>query len=662
MNKSSSVLKYALLLIVSSLLGSITFAQEKPFHHDEYKWEAKPSRTKLRKEYKDYPAVVLRNYVAYEFTYGGENRELGLYSVEHRTIRVNNDDAIQAFNKIYIPVANEDDIIDIKARSINKKGEIIELDRENIKELKDEEEAQTLKIFAVEGVEKGSEIEYYFILKQSPNFFGRTYFQSKTPVLESSFELTAPNNLVFGLKTYNCDPEIKEETREEDHTYRLALQDIPALEEEEFMYYNPNRMRIDFKLDYNDFMGQKKLLTWADATTSVYQNIYTTSDVENINVEEFYNNLKLKENENTEEKIKSIEQYIKTNFQLVQTTGPQFVDLSSIVTNKYANIQGFVRLYAKLFTLADIEHELVMTTERDNVHFDGQFENWKNLVNYLFYFPETNEFMSPEEPFFRYGMVPFLLTNVEGLFIKPIQLGEVHTAIGRVKFIPPLSYEKSFDKLDISIDFKTMDIAEVTTDRFFGGYNAMSIQPYYSFIPEQNKLEVINSMVKMYSGDARLLNYEVINGEPNLSPLKEPFEVQATFETSSLIGKAGKNYLFKIGDVIGPQVEMYQEKPRVTNVENDFNRLYDRKISFKIPKGYEVKNLDDLNMDVSYEKDGDKIFAFSSTYEQKGRLVKVQVDEYYKEINVEKEAFEGFRKVINAAADFNKITLVFEKK
>jgi hypothetical protein len=65
---------------------------------------------------------------------------------------------------------------------------------------------------------------------------------------------------------------------------------------------------------------------------------------------------------------------------------------------------------------------------------------------------------------------------------------------------------------------------------------------------------------------------------------------------------------------------------------------------------------------VFYEDKGERTMAFTSTYKIAGNVVKISVVEYYKRVIYPLSIFENFRKVINAAADFNKITLVFERK
>ena len=106
---------------------------------------------------------------------------------------------------------------------------------------------------------------------------------------------------------------------------------------------------------------------------------------------------------------------------------------------------------------------------------------------------------------------------------------------------------------------------------------------------------------------------------------------------------------------------MYSEENRQNDVENEFNRGYHRELAVKIPEGYRVKNLDALNMNVE-AKDGNKTpYYFHSTYSVDGDTVKVNIQEVYQQIRYPADKFDDFRKVVNTAADWNKVVLIFEK-
>ena len=54
--------------------------------------------------------------------------------------------------------------------------------------------------------------------------------------------------------------------------------------------------------------------------------------------------------------------------------------------------------------------------------------------------------------------------------------------------------------------------------------------------------------------------------------------------------------------------------------------------------------------------------AFVSDFIIEKDKVIITDKEYYRNISLPKEDYENFRQVINAAADFNKVVLVFEKE
>ena len=140
----------------------------------------------------------------------------------------------------------------------------------------------------------------------------------------------------------------------------------------------------------------------------------------------------------------------------------------------------------------------------------------------------------------------------------------------------------------------------------------------------------------------------------------KPFRLKAVTESEDLVTKAGNNYLFKVGELIGPQIEMYQEKERVLPVENDFGRVYKRQIKVHMPDGYVISNPDAVNIHHFYEKDGEKIMEFHSYYTMENNILTVFADEYYKIVKIAPELYEDYRKVINSAAEFNKINLIFK--
>jgi hypothetical protein len=113
---------------------------------------------------------------------------------------------------------------------------------------------------------------------------------------------------------------------------------------------------------------------------------------------------------------------------------------------------------------------------------------------------------------------------------------------------------------------------------------------------------------------------------------------------------------------IGPQVEMYQEKPRQEPVEMDFPHIEERHIQFVIPAGYTISNPNDLNISQTYMENGQLTMGFVSDYVVKGNILSVHIMEQYRRTTYPLTQFQQFQKIINASADFNKVVLVLEKK
>lgn len=104
---------------------------------------------------------------------------------------------------------------------------------------------------------------------------------------------------------------------------------------------------------------------------------------------------------------------------------------------------------------------------------------------------------------------------------------------------------------------------------------------------------------------------------------------------------------------------MYNKEERKLPVENMFTREYNRKIVVNIPEGKTIKNPEILNMNVKSTAEGDDT-QFVSSYEIKGNQLIVTIHEVYSQIHYPVSDYPMYEKVINAAADFNKLVLIIE--
>lgn len=628
-------------------------------YYADYDWEENPEV--YQPETGSDGELVLKNMRVVEFEFEGE--QFYEFFLHHKMIYVNSDEAIERNNRVYLPTADVEEVLIQKARVVTSTGKVIELDEDDILEAKDEENRQSYRYFAFEGVDKGSRIEYFFLFKKYPEFRGtRTILQSDRDARDVSFELISPGFLKPKVKSYNGLPPLEDDTTlTEKYRYFIHMDTVPKLEEELLAPYRPNLMHVMHKLDRN-VRDNRELASFGFAAENVYENIYgERSKSTSKKLKKLLKEIEITKKDDTETKLRKLDDYIKTTFSIGDVPVKELAELDRVLESKAANVVGALKLYTGLLQELDIDHQLVLTIDRDRMKFDPEFEAFCYLSDYIMYFPDVDLYTSPSDISLRMGFVPAEFTHNYGLFIKPVELGEFKTGVGTVKYIEPVAYDKSNSNLYLDVDFKeALDEPSIHMRSEASGYNAQYLQTFYNLLDEEQKKEVVEGMIKSIAGEVEMENLasENMNG---IDFGVKPMIASADFKSSDFIEKAGRKYLFKIGELIGPQMELYQEEERKLNLESRFNRNYHREISFELPADYRVSNLDKLNMDVFHNEDGERSMSFQSSYTVDGNTVKVVIDEYYKNIEVELEDFESYRKVINAAADFNKIVLFIEE-
>ncbi|HMJ70033.1 MAG TPA: DUF3857 domain-containing protein [Cyclobacteriaceae bacterium] len=623
----------------------------------QYEWDGQRSRFSLSAEEEKLPELMLKSHVQYEYTF--ENDEFVMYATHHKIIYVNSNESIKKHNRIFISMNSTLNLKTLKARAINRQGKAVYFDETNLKEMKEEESGNAYRIFAMEGVEIGSEVEYFYTRKMTADMFNREFLQFDVPSKSSSMKLSSPRHLKFDFKSYNGLPEVNKLPDTTMNVYEVSAAGLPAIKEEPFSNHAANRQRIEFKLAYNTARSRARLYTWEDAAKRFYEILTKLSKGDQKAVEKFVANAKIDKSLKTADRIKKMEALIKVTVNINSEGGGEALSAPELILkNRVASKEGITKLYVSVFDHMGIKVQPVITCSRESLRFDGDFDTWSYLDDYMLYFPETKGFLAPYYPT-RYPLVPGQFTSQKGLFIEPFELGEVKSALGTIKEIPAASYLANQDNLDIDVMFdEGLESNSIAQRRSFVGYTADYFASFYEMLNEEKKKQMVEELIKQTAPDAQL-------GKWSARPIQKPdldwFEMSGEFKTSTFIEKAGPRVLFKVGLIIGPQTEMYRDEQRTMSVENDNNRNYDRVIRIHIPAGYTVKNADQLKMDFAFSPGEGNPYLFKSDYVIKGDVLELMISEFYKEIYCPLEKYEDFRKVINAAADFNKVTLILEK-
>lgn len=650
--------KFMTLMVL--LIPILSIAQNQKIILED--WDANPVIHKIDTKHDGEAAVILLDKRRIEYI--DDKEELLMYRTLHKLIHINSDNGIETFNTVYLPVADNNDIVSIKARTILPGGKIIEVSSENIKDLKDEDQQQ-YKIFAMEGLVKGCEVEYYYTYKRNSGHFGKEIMQSSFPVVIASMEVVSPARLVYDLKTYNTTAKPTDTVIDQKRYVNFTANDLNGVEEEKYAATEVNLLRCEYKLSYNLSRSKnEKLFTWDELAKRAYARYTTCSDKEIKKVNDLVSDMKVAKLTSEIEKITTVENYLKKNFHAIEDLYTEDAEnLEKIIKTKLANHNGIVRLYGAIFRNLGINHEYVLAGDRQKLIIERNFENWNNCDNLVIFFPDQKKYMAPTEVEYRFPWINPNWGNTPAVFCKTTTISNFTTAFADIKTLPLEDYALSKINTEAEIELnKTDDTLLVNIKQIYAGYPASNYKSMFTFASPEDQKMVIKEMIKFGTKSENVVSSDLQNKELETYYQNKPFILSATVKAGELIERAGSKIIVNVGDIIGPQVEMYQEKPRQLPMEIEYPHVLERTIKFKIPEGYIIKNPEDIKIDHTYKENGQITMGFVSTYKMEGDVLSIHIIEEYRKTSYPLSLYDDFRKIINAAADFNKVALVLEKK
>lgn len=654
-------LKFLIISVLFSILfGPLGYGQE--LYHQGYDWDAVPVVPKDTCIDTSDQAIYLIDKVVLQY-YFNDKDEFSMVETVHRKILIRDKQAIDDFNKVYINVDTSTDIVSLKARAVSASGDVVMFDKENIKEIKDDENGDS-KIFAIDGLAEGGMMELLYTINKSPNIWGRRFFQSGYPRLNAEFRLLCPEFLEFATHSVNNFPDAPGRLMDEERSYIALAKGIPGLPEEEYANYNTNLQMIEYTLAVNHNKSSARIYDFKQASQH-YWELY--NDIQDGELKEIKNILKgagVKKNMSQEEMIRAVDIYIKTQFLIVESiSGISKKDITPLIQIKVLDKEACMKLFVGIMRELGVDYQIILTTNRFQKTLCRDFESWGNLDESLLYFPGSQAYICPYSSYSRYNLLPFALIGNDGLFIKKIEYQGLESGVGKIQPIPVLPSEQSIDSLIVSAilppDFNDAiyDISYKMT-----GYRALFFLQAYSSTEDNKKEENALPYVKIISEDCDVDELKVTNADEPATFFLQPVVISAKVKTNAPVEKAGEKYLFNIGKLIGEQSHLYDEEKRLLPIEIEYQHKFYRLLTINIPEGFIVKNPEILNMETSYSRDGKTCTFFKSTYQMNGKQIKVEIMESYDIIRAPVEDYKPFSEVINAAADFNKLTLIIEKK
>lgn len=651
------MIKYAwTFCLLITLTSFMSHAQD---YRDEFTWDDRNWFESIDDK-DDEDVVILYRDRANEYGYDAAGNLTEHYFFRS-VVHLKSDKAVDEYNKIYINISSAEDLVEYNARVLYKNKPAKLLGEDALKE-GTTEDGNVYNYFAVEGAEEGCIIEYYYLMKKYPAYKGlSTTVQTDDPIKHYRFRIISPWNLIFTAVPVNGEMHVYNDTTDTVRNVLVAeVKDLSKVPEEAWANEARHKLMIMYKLLDNRATSSYNLFGFGDVSQTVYENMHFEVDKKALKaIGKFLKGVELDGTMSEEERIRTVENYIKKNVIVVDASSYELGNIKEILTNKVASRYGMTKLCYQALKYLGIQQEVILTCSRYEHFFNDTIENYAYLDRYILYIPSIDDYLMPSVQLYRLGVIPYGYINNNGLFVREVKVGDLRTGAGKIKSIDAYSAEHSSHDMWITATIKDdLSAARVEMKEQMTGYDALNYQPYFDYVKEEDVQDLLEAPIKNFGEDIEVISVEAENkGVDHL--MKDPYIVNSVYENEALVELAGKNILFKIGELIGPQAEMYQEDKRVMDVENTHLHQYYREIRFTIPDGYTCNNLDDLILDVNPFEE--KHTLFTSEYKVEGNEVVVTVREVYDKMQLPRSDYEHFRAVINAAADFNKITLVLEK-
>ena len=634
------------------ILFTYTISSYSQYYMD-YNWENDVNTIDVAVNNTNESSVGFFEKTIVEFISGKFSNTVIKYETHHYQIKILNDKGVSKHSNIVIPMNEVINLIDIKVRILDENGEVIEFDNNTISKLDDFESSVNFRTFNLDGIKPNSTIEVLYTLEKQYNIHGNKILQKSYSINKSEF-LLFPGPTEATIKAYGVSSKIEDTIINTLPVKTIRVVDIPAIIDEEYATAIANRQRLSFQCPLpEDNMNQE------DYWENIVSNISPIMFPKNIHPKILELSSKLiQRNENNEYNIANkIDDYIKNNFTILENENASLNNINYILENKTSNDFSIIQVYTQLLTASGINYEIVITSNRYYNRFDSEFFDPNMLREFLIYFPKEKKYIAPNRLEYRIGEAPFNLLGNYGIYFDKFldfyfsEIIQNDQSYSKIKRDINVGFERKFKKVIIN------EYQEYT------GHWAINNRSMLKFSDEKESVAFKDYLTASGIKNKKIINYEIINEELFQKNYNTPFIVNSKISTETLTKRIKNGYEVKIGNVIGMQSQLYGEIDRVHPIEITYPNQYDYRIIIKIPKGYIIEGLEGLIYNKNYiSLMGNKICKFESNYEINDKEIIISIQEFYKNLRYQKNRYDEFRNVINAASDFYHTSIKFIKK
>ncbi|RYZ50252.1 MAG: DUF3857 domain-containing protein, partial [Sphingobacteriales bacterium] len=428
------------IVIITALLAALctpfAFAQQS----GSSEWKPAPAIHDVPKSFSKESAVFVLDKRHIE--YKSNEKETYVLRTVHRIIKVLDDKGIEGFNKMSVSTGPGREVGPIKARTILPGGKVINVTQDKIR-LTKSDDGQEEYVFAMEGMEKNAEVEILYTERREFALFGTEVLQFGIPTMTADFTLITPSSLRFETKGYNGLAATKDTVIDESRIHQTVVRDIPSLEEEPYSNHEAHLMRVSYRLSFSERDNPDvRLFTWNDLAKRLYEQMYVFTDKERKVTEKYLKTLGVSAQDSDEEKIRKIEDGLKTNIHMSdEISDESYLNFDKIVDKKLTTENAYCRFFSSCLKSAGVNFEYGLTSNRFNFPLDDKFENWKLLEIPVIYFPSVKKYLAPTSIFHRMPFLPQGALSNKGVFCKTTTIGDLTSAISTIRMINPLPLE-----------------------------------------------------------------------------------------------------------------------------------------------------------------------------------------------------------------------------
>ncbi len=596
---------------------------------------------------------IYRETGKYEVTYR-------FYKTKHKVVRVFTDEGIEMYNKVYIPMTNVKKMLRLEVRSVAPDGKVTFLNSENMKELKNVEGYGNYKIFAIEGIQKGSQIEYIYSLETKMPSTGRIHFQSKVPTMHKKFVFRCTHDIGYSFKSYNGLSNGTAEQGKYYLLYELTESDIPAVKEEQNAANKRNEMYMDYKLivvyDRHDYYTWKKI-----CKNLVNNNVdgSSTGKAKKVLKEQGITGTGLSK----EAQVIKMEEYVKSNFQVKNSSKDIYTYYRDVMDRKVGNSQGISKVYLKFLEALQVEYQLCFAPSRYDGKLDSSFSSYSDLDYYQIYLPELDKYITPTASGLRLGPAFYNIAGGKGLFIKMAykNSGGLRYDGFEIKPIKSLTAKDNQFHLTANIKLDTeLSQLNVTQKNVVKGYRA--IENRHEFSTKKDEESYIKEFEVKGIKEFELVNSKRTNEALSInSDLTKPLISELEYNTDFPVQKAGNDYVISIGKFAGDFYKYSNDSARQQDIEIGYSDEYFITITLEIPEGYSCDAKTGNVKTLSYSMPGEEQPALRFIYDivqTDATHITFKMNEFYNEFHYPASMFEDVKSVTNGAYDFNQLKIV----